>query len=154
MDDFLYAYSRLSPVTLDGQDNDSRPKIDRRHGVACDALLENILVNDGNHVYVAADTGRYTARVHNDGWHINPLAVPVPTIDREFSMALRMMLIALEKRHEQGFADGLYDLLQEAQETAVKESDTLAGELQKVLQGIKEAELQKKIALAEHYDRM
>lgn len=151
-DDFLYAYSRLSPVTLDGEINEDKPKIDRRHGMGCDALLENILECDGAPVYVMADREKYTAKMHNGGWHINPLAVPIAPIDREFSTALRLMLIELEKRHEQGFADGLYELLTQAQETAVKESDTLAGELANVLQGIKEAELQKKVALAEGYE--
>lgn len=151
MDDFLYAYSRLSPVTLDGQDNTSKPKLDRRQDVACDALLENILESDGAPVYVMAGNQTYTAKAYNDGWKTTELVAPVSLVDHEFSTALRLMLLELEKRHEQGFADSLYDLLQEAQETVAQEGDTLAGELEKVLKGIRQAELDKSIALEEEY---
>jgi len=143
MNDFLYAYSRLSSVTLDGQDNASKPKLDRRQGVACDALLENILESDGAPVYVMAGNQTYTAKAYNDGWKTTELVVPVSLVDHEFSTALRLMLLELEKRHEQGIADSLYDLLQEAQETVAQEGDTLAGELAKVLKGIRQAELDK-----------
>jgi len=151
MDDFLYAYSRLSPVTLDGQKNTAKPELDRRYGVACDALLENILESDGNPVYVMAGNQTYTAKTNADGWKSIELVAPVSLIDREFSMALRLMLLELEKLHEQGVADSLYGLLQDAQETVAQESDTLAGELQKVLKGIRQAELDKQIALEEEY---
>ena len=151
MDDFLYVYSRLSPVTLDGQENTSKPKQDRRQGVACDALLENILESDGNPVYVMAGNQTYTAKTNSDGWKTTELVAPVSLIDQEFSTALRMTLLELEKRHQQGFQDGLYDLLQQAQETVAQEGDTLAGELEKVLKGIRQAELDKKIALEEDY---
>ncbi len=103
MDDFLYAYNRLSPVTLDGQENTAKPKLDRRQGVACEALLENILENDGNPVYVMAGNQTYTARTNADGWKTIELVAPVSLIDKEFSMALRMTLLELERRHQQGF---------------------------------------------------
>lgn len=151
MDDFLYAYSRLSPVTLDGQENTAKPKLDRRQGVACDALLENILKSDGAPVYVMAGNQTYTAKTNADGWKTTELVAPVSLIDQEFSTALHMTLLELEKRHQQGFQDGLYDLLQQVQETVAQEGDTLAGELEKVLKGIRQAELDKKIALEEEY---
>lgn len=151
VDDFLYAYSRLSPVTLDGQENTTKPKLERRQGVACDALLENILESDGAPVYVMAGNQTYTARTNADGWKSIELVAPVSLIDREFSTALRLMLLGLEKHHEQGVADSLYDLLQDAQETVAQEGDILVGELQKVLKGIRQAELDKQIALEEEY---
>lgn len=151
MDDFLYAYNLLSPVTLDGQENTAKPKLDRRQDVACDALLENILKSDGASVYVMAGNQTYTAKTNADGWKTIELVAPVSLIDKEFSMVLRMMLLELEKRHQQGFQDGLYELLQQAQEMATREGDTLAGELEKVLKGIRQAELDKKIALEEEY---
>ncbi|MEO8970067.1 MAG: recombinase family protein [Ktedonobacteraceae bacterium] len=151
MDDFLYAYSRLSPVTLEGQENTAKPKLVRRQCVACDALLENILESDGNPVYVMAGNQTYTAKTNADGWKTVELVAPVSLIDQEFSTALRMTLLELEKRHQQGFQDGLYDLLQQAQETVAQEGDILASELEKVLKGIRQAELDKKIALEEEY---
>jgi DNA invertase Pin-like site-specific DNA recombinase len=151
MDDFLYAYSRLSPVTLDGQDNASKPKLDRRRGVVCDALLENILESDGAPVYVMAGNQTYTAKTNADGWKTTELVAPVRLIDDEFSIALRKLLIALEQRHQQGFADGLYELMTQAQETIAQEGDILAGELANVLKGIGQAELDKQIALEEEY---
>lgn len=77
MDDFLYAFSRLSPVTLDGEVNEDKPKVDRRYGAACDALLEGILENDGKSVYVMAHDQAYMARTNNDEWKSTELAVPV-----------------------------------------------------------------------------
>lgn len=151
MDDFLYAYSRLSPITLDGQENTAKPKLDRRQSAACDALLEDILESDGNPVYVMAGNQTYTAKTNADGWKTIELVAPVSLVDQEFSTALRMTLLELEKRHQQGFRDGLYDLLQQAQETIAQEGDTLASELEKVLKGIRQAELDKKIALEEEY---
>ncbi len=93
----------------------------------------------------------YTAKTNADGWKTTELVAPVSLIDQEFSTALRLMLLELEQRHEQGFAYSLYDLLQEAQEKVAQEGDTLAGELQKVLKGIRQAELDKQIALEEEY---
>ena len=151
MDDFLYAYNRLSPVTLDGQENTSKPKQDRRKGMACDALLENILESDGDPVYVMARNQTYTAKTNNDGWKTIELVAPVSLIDQEFSMALRLLLVELERRHTKGLADGLYELLQQAQEAAAREVDTLAGSLENVLKGIRQAELDKQMALEEEY---
>ena len=47
MDDFLYAYSRLSGRTLDGETNESKPKVDRRYSVGINALLEGSLSRMG-----------------------------------------------------------------------------------------------------------
>lgn len=37
-----YDASRLSPVTLEDQENTAKPKLDRRYDATCDALLENL----------------------------------------------------------------------------------------------------------------
>jgi hypothetical protein len=54
MDDFLYAYSRLSDRTLDGETNESKPKVDRRYSVGINALLEGVLESDGRPVHAMA----------------------------------------------------------------------------------------------------
>lgn len=104
MDDFLYAYSRLSPVDLDGNPYEHKPKVER-HWTEKSALLDGVLTSDNNPVYVS--NNQYTAKTVADGWHSAYLMVPVELIDRAFSKVLMAKLHALDELKKSGLQDDL-----------------------------------------------
>lgn len=64
---FMYAYSRLSPTTLEGEVNEGKPKLDRRF-IDVPALLDGVLESDGKPAYAMAHKKIYVARAYEDGF--------------------------------------------------------------------------------------
>ena len=148
VDDFMYAFNRLSPVTLEGEPNEQKPPLDRRYDVSCDALLENILKSEGNPVYVMADKKTYVARTFNDGWKSTELVANVAQIDRAVEMALDYLysiaaltdMPAITRNLEAELVDTL---------TSQEEAVTKLEEDRKAIdQGIEAANLKFEIAVA------
>lgn len=152
MDDFLFAYNRLSSTTLDGELNENRPAPNRRYGVGCEALLENIVESDGKPVYVMAHNQTYTARTFNDGWKTTELVVGVEQLDTAFMGAIRYLLVILEGMHALGLAIDLREKIAALLNEKAEEASTLEHDIANVEKGIREWELAKRVAMGEEYE--
>lgn len=102
MDDFMWAYERLSSVSLDGSQEVERKE--RAHNYGGDsALLDGVIyshhaMKQARKVYVI--DGKYTARTHHNGFPQNELVVNVADIDTAFAMAMVDTLANLEREHD------------------------------------------------------
>ncbi|MFL5692203.1 MAG: recombinase family protein [Ktedonobacteraceae bacterium] len=148
---FMYAYSRLSPTTLDGEANENKPKVDRRF-VRVPALLENVLESDGTPVYAMASKETYTARAYADSWKSTELVVRIDTLDKVVSNGILMVTTALEERHRKGLQDSMYEQLAALQQEKATEVKDFQKQLANIEKGIREAEMEKRAALAEEYE--
>lgn len=153
MEDFLYAYTRLSDTTLEGEPNESKPKVDRRYGVRTNALLEGILESNGQTVYVSRTRDTEVYRItDNDTWEPTSILVHVSDIDSAFSQALIQLLATLELRYQQGLKDSIYDQLNTLQKEKQEEINSTASQLANIVKAIRQAELDKRVALEEEYE--
>ncbi|MGZ3616983.1 MAG: hypothetical protein ACXWOL_08990 [Ktedonobacteraceae bacterium] len=128
---FMYAFSRLSPVNLDGTPNANKPVQNRRYGPVS-GLLDTLLFYNGDPCYAMRKV--YVARHKTDHWDSTTLVVSIEQIDLAVSNAILGVLYALDFRHQQGLQDSLYEQLEAmAQEkraegvslgTALKNIDT------------------------------
>jgi DNA invertase Pin-like site-specific DNA recombinase len=141
LDGFMYAYTCLSPTTLDGQPNEHRPAVDRRMRKNVNALLDGILRNNDNAVYVMDKS--YLASVNNNGWKTAVLAVPVALIDTTFSDAVKAVLVALEQRHKEGLQDSLHKQLTALQQEKTEEVISLTSALANIDKAVRGWELDK-----------
>ena len=107
LDDFLFAYNRLSAVTLDGTPNENKPKVNRLYGVGCQALLENIVESNGTPCYAMSTTQTYVARLYNNGFKLPELVVGIDSLDSAVNNAMLTLILALEQRHKEGLIDSL-----------------------------------------------
>ncbi len=140
--DFLYAYNRLSNVTLDGETNEQKPKVNRLYG-DCQALLENILENNGAKFYAMARGQVYAARTFASDFKSNEIQVPILDLDRAVEDALKVLLIALEQRRKEGLQDSLHEQLTALQQKKQEETTTLDTDLVNVNAAIAGWELDK-----------
>lgn len=142
-DAFLFAYSRLSKTTLDGEENTEKPKVNRLYGVGCKALLENVLENNGTKCYAMAHEQNYSARTYSDAFKSVELIVSIDTLDRAVDAAIKVMLVALEQRHHEGLQDVLHAQLTALQQENTEESNTIDTALSNVDKAIAGWELDK-----------
>jgi DNA invertase Pin-like site-specific DNA recombinase len=145
LDDFMYAYNRLSSVTLDGEPNENKPAVNRSYSQV-NALLDGILTSDGVPCY-AMRTGSYVARLNNDGWKSAELVVNIAEIDRAFSGAMRSVLasIKLTRKHHESLNEKVDALIAEQEEKVSTCADTLAN----IDRAIRQWEVAKQAAMAE-----
>lgn len=146
VEDFLYAYARLSPVTLDGEPNENKPAVNRSYG-GVNALLEGILASNGAPCY-AMRSGSYVARLNNDGWKSAELVAKIAEVDGVFSRAMIMSLARLELGKGSKELAAKVKTLQAEQEEKV---ETLTGTLTNVDKAIRQWELAKSAALEAEY---
>src|SRR5258708_85951 len=126
LEGFLYAYSRLSKTTLDGEPNEKKPAVNR-HYSRVDALLEGLLTSDGAPCWALSE-GCYVAKKNDDGWNHNSFKVSIAEIDQAFSEALTAALAAMElsEDQQQQFADKVSALKAEQEEKASDLTNQLA----------------------------
>jgi len=148
---FMYAYSRLSPTTLDGEVNESKPKLDRRYSDVS-ALFDGVLESDGTPVYAMAHSKTYVARAYADSWKSTELVVGIDTLDRMGSQAILMVISALEQRHREGLQDSMYEQLTALQQVKAAEASDFQKQIARVEKGIRQAEMEKRVALDEEYE--
>ncbi len=148
---FMYAYSRLSPTTLEGEVNEDKPKLDRRF-VDVPALLDGVLESDGTPAYAMAHNKSYVVRAYEDGWKSAQLIVDIDTLDKIVTQAIIMVITALEERHRKGLQDSMYKQLEELRKAKVAETTDFNKQLAKIDKGIREAELEKRVALKQEYE--
>lgn len=154
MDDFMYAYNRLSPTTLDGEPNEDKPKVERRYGLACDALLEGILESNGNTVYATAGRNAYVAWSKGDSWDDrSEFVMQVRVLDRAVSMVLVSFLTGLKLKQKFGVESELHKQVASIQGQKEQEIMSLDESLENIEKAIREAELEKKIAKQEEYEQ-
>jgi DNA invertase Pin-like site-specific DNA recombinase len=111
MDDFLYAFERLSGVDLDGTEKQERKPRERRYAGAT-ALLDGVLQSGELPVYCTG--GRYQVRRENNDFHVTELAVQIKALDAAFSQALIALLATLElKRADSELTKRIHELQQE-----------------------------------------
>ncbi len=151
LDDFMFAYNRLSKVTLDGEVNENRPTINRRsHKTEHRALLEGVLQSDGKPAYVMMGKGFYDCGSRSDG--VNPstaLAIPIDALDRDFSAGLRFLLADLERRPQDELKNGLYARLMEAEAEKIVQIGTFDKQLLDIDKGIRGWEMAKRVSMQE-----
>lgn len=136
-DVFLYAYSRLSSTTLDGQPNEDKPKLERRF-VNTPALLEGILESDGHPVYAMAASKAYTARLSRNSWTTHEFSIDIDRLDSAFRAVILTLLVSLEQRAKEGLQDSLYTQLQTLQQEKHEEVisfDTALASIDKAIHG-------------------
>jgi len=150
--DFLYAFNRLSDVTLDGERNEVKPEVNRRYGVTVDALLEGVLVSGKNPVYaMAKGSGTYITRSRADIDRGKELSIPVKRLDREFSIGIKILLAELEARHKQGLKDELHQKLLDAQTEKSEQVQSFDEQLATIDKGIRGWEMDKQSAREQGY---
>jgi hypothetical protein len=147
---FIYAYSRLSPTTLEGEVNENKPKLDRRVTYV-PALLDGVLESNGMPMYAHAHKRYYTARTYEDGWKSAQLVVGIDMLDKAVSQAIIMVITALEQRHREGLQDSIYQQLEELRKVKVEENIDYKKQLANIAKGIREWDLQKRVAQAAIY---
>jgi DNA invertase Pin-like site-specific DNA recombinase len=149
MDDFLYAYNRLSTVTLEGEPNKNKPPLNRRsYRTERKGLLEGVLQSNGSSAYILMDKGVYlTGKRSSYAGDSTEINVPIVLLDRDFSVAIRFLLGELEKRHQEGLRDNLYDRLTAAQEEKTAQAASYAQAIANIDTGIQEWELLKRTAM-------
>jgi DNA invertase Pin-like site-specific DNA recombinase len=152
MSDFLFAHRILSSKNLDGSDNEDRPKVERRYGLKTKALLEGLLDSEGRPVYAMSNSQAYEAHTDNDGWKTTENIVSIKDLDSTFSKALIALVSTLELRHRQGLQDSLYERLTELQEEKQEQAVSLETALANIDRAIRQAELDKRVALEEEYE--
>ncbi|MFL5706731.1 MAG: recombinase family protein [Ktedonobacteraceae bacterium] len=151
LEDFEYAYSRLSSETLDGETNEQKPKIERRY-VDKKALLDGILESDGKPVYATMSKGTYSVCMQNGYNNVAELMISIERLDDIFSDAMRTLLLKLEQRHAKGLHDNLYAQLTEALQEQTEQSVNFAQQLSVIDRGIRQAQLDRKASLELEYE--
>jgi len=141
----------LSPVTLEGEANENKPKVDRRF-VYVPALLENVLESDGTPVYAMAHNETYTARAYEDSWKSTELVVRIDKLDKVVSGGILMVIASLEERHREGLQDRMYEQLAALQKAKATEVKDFKKQLANIEKGTREAEMEKRIAKDEEYE--
>lgn len=157
LDDFMFAYSRLSPINLDGTPNTDRPQRDRHYGVSAQGLLEGLLFQGTNPCYVVAETQSYAAKTSTKDWQNigaqTALVVSLHALDRAVSNAIRDVLIALKQQEKQGVQSDLHAQLDALQQRKASEAKTLASQLKGVEKSIQGWQLDKQSAREQQNQR-
>lgn len=126
MDDFMFAYERLSPVDLDG--NERKKKVTERRYGGSKALLDGVLRCGNLPVYTFDN--RYIAQDANDGWIRALLAVEVSDIDAAFTACFLVILSRLNHSDNAEQRQQLQQKIEQAriqqQKAAAEFSKTLA----------------------------
>jgi hypothetical protein len=150
LDNFMYAYSRLSPINLDGTPNTDRPHNDRHYGVVAQGLLEGLLYNGKNTCYVQSRTHTYVARSYAEEWKKTSaqtaLVTNVHALDRAVSDAIIDILVALKQQQRNGLQNELHAQIDALQQRKASEGKTLSSQLQGIEKSIKGYELDKQSA--------
>jgi DNA invertase Pin-like site-specific DNA recombinase len=154
-DDFLYAFNRLSPYTLDGEE---REKISvPRTYQTMPALLEDVLTGNGVKAYVIGTMYRaMRGGDYLDSDNYTELNVPVKIIDRAFSDVFVQVLTGIKKaasiEGEPTAMDALAATIDQLSKEKISEIGTIDEALKNVEQGIKEWELAKHVAMKQLYE--
>jgi Resolvase, N terminal domain len=150
--DFLYAFNRLSDMTLDGERNEVKPEVNRRYGVAVDALLEGVLYHGKYPMYaMAKGGGLYIVSLPDDAEREKEMSIQVKRLDREFSIGIRILLAELEQRHEKGLEDELHQKLLDAQTEKAAQAVDYEEQLATIDKGIRGWEMDKQSARDQGY---
>ena len=99
-DEFLYAFSRLSNYTLEGEDNPHKPVVNRTFQTT-QALLESILTGYGSRAYVNStlyrvvrDRNTLAKPAHSE------INIPVKVLDDAFANVFVEVLIGIKQAAE------------------------------------------------------
>ena len=141
MDDFLYAYSRLSPINLDGTKNEHKPIVSRRY-TTIPALCENILWHGGNTCY-ATKHGYRTHSSNMRQYDYTTMYIPIDLVDTSVSTAILGILSAMDRRHKKGLQDSLYTAIEALLTDKTATLQTTTGSVENLDKAIKGWELDK-----------
>lgn len=94
----------------------------------------------------------YAARAYADSWKSTELVVRIDTLDKVVSNGILMVITALEERHRKGLQDSMYEQLEALQQEKATEVEDFKKQLANIEKGIREAEMEKRAALAEEYE--
>src|SRR5258708_26659825 len=112
IEDFMYAWERLSKVSLDGTEEQEKAVKERRYG-GKNALLDGVLRSNELPVYVVRN--HYVSSADNDGFSTYDMVVPVKIIDSAFARAMVNTLASLEAAHRRGLQAQIYQRVAEVQ---------------------------------------
>ena len=132
----------LSPVNLDGSENENKPKREvRSRYTAAQGLVETLLTCHGHPCYAMG--GTYRVNEPRGEWQSTTLSVPIATIDTAISTAILGVLSALDQRYKQGLSDDLYQQLEALAQEKQSEGVSLDTALKNIDAAIKGYELDK-----------
>lgn len=144
---FMYAYTKLNDRTLEGEPNESRPKVER-HTVDVPALLEGLLTSNGIPVYVMS-RGTYAARLPVDKWKSTELIIRVEKLDSIIDAAMLHALSIMGTRKRLGVQS---DVDEQVEALLVEKTEQLVDydeQLATIDTGINEWELAKRVSMRE-----
>ena len=160
MEDFLYAYEKLSRTTLDGEPNEAKHVVTRKKTLETEALLEHLLWNEGNPVYATSQSRTlkdgpvvkqmYVAKSNHEGDRNTELIMLINTLDSAYVDILLKVLAA--RREQSGLEDALYQRLQELQQEKRDAVVSIEDQIEQTRKAIARAERNKRIAEEEDYE--
>ncbi len=145
MDDFLFAYARLSSVSLDGIEQERKPR-ERRYGGAT-ALLDGIVASGDIPVYVL--NKQYVAQPRNNGWKTQELVVDVANIDDALAPALVALLARIEQERRDGLREALRKQVEDIRKANQKRADEYDATLARIDKEIGNAEMARRVCQQE-----
>ncbi|SRR6266487_2320738 len=133
--DFWFAFSRLSDVSPDGEDQERIGRLPTRFShsntVALDALLRDVLVSsDGGKVYVDTAHRSYRAFEYSNSFEYRSFSISSASIDRAFTQRL---IWRLKQEHKSGTnetPDAMNTRLREVQASRETQAVTVQGQLE------------------------
>ncbi len=128
MDEFLFAYDRLAPTTLDGQERERKPH--ERHSAGMSALLDGVVSSGDLPVYVL--NGQYVAVAHNNGWKNQTLVVDTEDIDTVLAPVFIGLLRKIEADHRAGLREALQKQIEEIRQAEQKRADEYSAVLARI----------------------
>jgi Recombinase len=141
---FMYAHDRVSAYTVSGERKEDRPKLERRTNTTQALLDGDFFTSNGLPIYVISKKHVYAARYGTT----NELCVNITELDNAFQIALRLLLIIMERRAQEGLHDSLYEQLNTCQERQEERLKELRERLENVKAQIKRTEQDKDDASA------
>ncbi len=144
MDDFLYAYERLSSLSLDGVETQERKPRERRYG-GTSALLDGV-VGCGEHaVYVIE--GKYHARSEHNGFPKSELVVKVVDIDGAFARAMVNTLAGIQAEYgERGLHQAVYEQVTALQQEQKQHATDYAKAIARIDEEIGKSEMAQRVS--------
>ena len=139
IDDFMFAYERLSPVDLAGNEREKKAS-EKRYGGA-KALLDGVLRSDDLPVYTFDD--HYVAVDDNDRWIRKEIMVCVANIDAAFTCCFEHVL---EKLNNSNRAEQLHAKIEEARVKQQAQAADYTKSLVRIDQEIANAEMAQRVS--------
>jgi Resolvase, N terminal domain len=141
MDDFMFAYERLSGVSLDGTETQERKQRERRYS-GNGALLDGVVGSGEHAVYIIE--GKYHARSEHNGFPKSELVVKVEKVDGAFARAMVHTLAGIQA--EQDIHTAIYEQVTALQAEQAKHATDYAKAIARIDGEIAKSEMAQRVS--------